>query len=55
MAAIMRTAKRSADILEILKLHIGVGVDTGYAEDNCLDIQIWIAEMDAEFKGMYRL
>ncbi|WP_304432186.1 recombinase family protein [Acutalibacter muris] len=52
MAAIMRTAKQSADVLGTLKLHIGMGMDNSDAEDNSLDIQIRIAEIDAEFKGM---
>ena len=52
MSAIMRTAKQSADVLGTLKLHIGMGLDTGDAEDNSMDIQIRIAEIDAEFKTM---
>ena len=52
MAAIMRTAKQSADVLDTLKLHIGMGLDTSDTEDNSLDIQIRIAEIDAEFKAM---
>lgn len=52
MAAIMRTAKQSADVLGTLKLHIGMGLDKGDIEDNSLDIQIRIAEIDAEFKAM---
>ena len=52
MAAIMRTAKQSDDVLGTLKLHIGMGLDTSDTEDNSLDIQIRIAEIDAEFKAM---
>ena len=52
MTAIMRTAKQSADVLGTLKLHIGMGLDSGDTEDNSLDIQIRIAEIDAEFKAM---
>ena len=52
MAAIMRTAKQSADVFGTLKLHIGMGLDTRDTEDNSLDIQIRIAEIDAEFKAM---
>lgn len=52
MAAIMRTAKQSADVLVTLKLHIGMGLKNDDGEDNSLDIQIRIAEIDAEFKAM---
>ncbi len=52
MTAIMRTAKQSDDVLGTLKLHIGMGLDTSDTENNSLDIQIRIAEIDAEFKAM---
>ena len=52
MAAIMRTANQSADVLGTLKLHIGMGLKNDDGEDNSLDIQIRIAEIDAEFKAM---
>ena len=52
MAAIMRTAKESADVLGTLKLHIGMGLDASDTEDDSFDIQIRIAEIDAEFKAM---
>lgn len=52
MAAIMRTAKQSTDVLGTLKLHIGMGLKNDSGEDNSLDIQIRIAEIDAEFKAM---
>ena len=52
MAAIMRTAKQSADVLGTLKLHVGMGLKNDDGEDNSLDIQIRIAEIDAEFKAM---
>ena len=52
MAAIMRTAKQSADVLGTLKLHVGMGLKNDDGEDNSLDIQIKIAEIDAEFKAM---
>ena len=52
MAAIMRTAKQSADVLGTLKLHIGMGLKNDSGEDNSLDIQIRIAEIDAQFKAM---
>ncbi len=52
MAAIMRTAKQSSDVLGTLKIHIGMGLKNDDSEDNSLDIQIRIAEIDAEFKAM---
>ena len=52
MTAILRTAKQSADVLGTLKLHIGMGLEASDTEDNSLDIQVRIAEIDAEFKAM---
>ena len=52
MAAIMHMAKQSADVLGTLKLHVGMGLKNDDGEDNSLDIQIKIAEIDAEFKAM---
>ncbi len=52
MNAIMRTANENAELLKTLKLHIGMGLDIGEGEDESLDIQIKIAEIDAEFKAM---
>ena len=52
MAAIMKTADMNAESLKMLKLHIGMGLKNEKCEDNSLDIQIRIAEIDAEFKRM---
>lgn len=52
MNAIMRTANENVELLKTLKLHIGMGLDIGESEDKTLDIQIKIAEIDAEFKAM---
>ena len=52
MNAIMRTANENAELLKTLKLHIGMGLDMGESEDKSLDLQIKIAEIDAEFKAM---
>lgn len=52
MNAIMATAKQNIEVLKTLKLHIGVGLDAEETEDKSLDIQIRIAEIDAEFKSM---
>ena len=52
MTAIMKTAQENLDVLKTLKLHIGMGLGTEDTEDKSLDIQIRIAEIDAELKGM---
>ena len=52
MAAIMETANQNAEILRTLKLHIGIGLAGEKSEDNSIDLQIRIAEIDAEFKKM---
>lgn len=52
MNAVQKTAKQNAEVLKALKLHIGMGLDAGETEDKSLDIQIRIAEIDAEFKAM---
>lgn len=54
MRAVLRTAKQNAEVLQTLKLHIGMGLESESAEDKCLDIQIRIAEIDAEFKQMLK-
>ena len=48
----MKIAKENAEILKILKEHIGMGLGVGECEDESLNIQIKIAEIDAEFKTM---
>jgi len=52
MNAIMMTAKQNIEVLKTLKLHIGMGLAAEETEDKRLDIQIRIAEIDAEFKAM---
>ena len=52
MKAIMDTALKNSDILKMLKLHIGIGFEENTTEDNALNIQVRIAEIDAEFKAM---
>ncbi len=52
MNAVLRTAKQNADVLRTLKLHIGMGLDISDSEDTSLDLQIRIAEIDAEFNEM---
>lgn len=52
MTAVIDTAKQNADVLKTLKLHIGMGLEAEETEEKSLDIQIRIAEIDAEFKAM---
>ena len=52
MAAIMKIANQNAEVLRTLKLHIGMGLAGEKSEDNSIDLQIRIAEIDAEFKKM---
>ena len=50
MAAIMKTAARNTAVLQTLKLHIGMGLEGERSEDNSIDLQVQIAEIDAEFQ-----
>lgn len=50
MAAIMKTAARNTEVLQTLKLHIGMGLEGERSEDNSIDLQVQIAEIDAEFR-----
>jgi len=52
MRAILKTAKQNTDVLQTLKLHIGMGLHADISEGNPLDLQIRIAEISAEFKAM---
>lgn len=52
MAAIMQTAKQNNEVLQTLKLHIGMGLEGEKSEDDRLDLQVRIAEIDAEFRKM---
>ena len=54
MKAVMQTAKQNAEVLKTLKLHIGMGLSAGTTEDNSLDLQIRIAEIEAEFQKMLK-
>lgn len=54
MAAIMETANQNAEVLRTLKMHIGMGLADETTEDKSLDIQIRIAELDAEFQKMLK-
>ncbi len=54
MRAIMQTAKQNAEVLKTLKIHIGMGLTDEVTEDKTLDIQIRIAEINAEFQKMLK-
>ena len=54
MRAIMQTAKQNTEVLKTLKFHIGMGLADETTEDKSLDIQIRIAELDAEFQKMLK-
>ena len=54
MRAIMQTAKQNIEVLKTLKIHIGMGLTDEVIEDKTLDIQIRIAEIDAEFQKMLK-
>lgn len=50
MEAIQEAAQSNAELLQVLKLHIGMAIGAAETEDRSLDIQIRIAEIDTEFK-----
>lgn len=54
MRAIMQTAKQNIEVMKTLKIHIGMGLTDEVTEDKTLDIQIRIAEIDAEFQKMLK-
>ena len=54
MRAVMRTAQINTDVLNTLKLHIGMALTSDESEDTSLALQIRIAEIDAEFAAMLK-
>lgn len=48
----MKIAIQNTNVMNTLKLHLGMGLTGENEEDNILDIQVKIAEIDAEFKRM---
>lgn len=54
MKAVLQTAQQNAEVLKTLKLHIGMGLSADATEDNSLDLQIKIAEIEAEFQKMLK-
>ena len=45
-------ARLNLGVLQTLKVHIGMGLQSEQTEDNSMELQIRIAEIDAEFKAM---
>ena len=54
MRAVMKTAQINTDVLNTLKLHIGMALTSDESEDTSLALQIRIAEIDAEFTAMLK-
>jgi len=52
MDAILKMAKENADVLKILKSHIAMGLNADDINDNSIELQIRIAEIDAEFSKL---
>ncbi len=52
MEAVIQTAQKNADVLKMLNIHIGMGLQGESCEDRSIEIQIKIAGIDAEFKQM---
>lgn len=52
MNAVMKMAKENADVLKILKSHIAMGLNADSINDNSIELQIRIAEIDAEFSKL---
>ena len=48
----METSNQNTEVLRTLKLHIGMGLEGEMSDDNSLDLQVRIAEIDAEFRKM---
>lgn len=47
----MKIAMQNTDVMNMMKLHIGMGLTVKNDEDSILDIQVKIAEIDAELKN----
>lgn len=54
MNAVMNTAMKNVELLNILKLHIGMCMDSDIVEDRSMEIQIHIAEIKTEFSALLR-
>lgn len=54
MTAVMEQTQENIGVLQTLKMHLGMAMETEKTEDNTLAIQIRIAEIDAEFKQILK-
>ena len=54
MRAIQKTAQMDLDVLKTLKLHIGMALNGEESEDKTFELQVRIAEIDAEFSAMLK-
>ena len=54
MTAVMEQAHVNTNVLQTLKMHLGMAMGTDQNEDDTLAIQIRIAEIDAEFKQILK-
>lgn len=54
MKAVKHTTKQNTALLHTLRLHIGMGIEKDVKEDNSLDLQIRIAEIEADFNKMLK-
>lgn len=52
MDAILEMSKENADVLKTLKSHIAMGLNADNIQDNSIELQIRIAEIDAEFNKL---
>lgn len=52
MDAILKMAKENADVLKTLKSHIAMGLKADSINDNSIELQIRIAEINAEFSRL---
>lgn len=52
MDAILKMSKENAEVLKILKSHIAMGLNADDINDNSIELQIRIAEIDAEFSEL---
>ena len=50
----MEQAQENMSVLQTLKMHLGMAMETDQTEDDTLTMQIRIAEIDAEFKQMLK-
>lgn len=50
----MEQAQENMSVLQTLKMHLGMAMETDQTEDDTLAMQIRIAEIDAEFKQMLK-